>query len=454
MDQNPIHIPPIAINNHQGKSLLDTPKLTIPNGAILAITGPSGAGKSLFLKTLFGWSNVSIPPVLHPSRGHLLIIQDPSQGLTPGLSLTGHFREVDPAPQWRDRAINLLRDLDLNSEDMLTRKPGAFSGGERQRIMVALTLTKKPSILVCDEPAASLDADNEARLWELLLKHKGDMTLIFVTHQMKLIETWADRVLLFHNGEIAFNGSRDAFFSQTNHPSHAALIATYKADPLPEVETHSMGQPAIEVQDLALSFGERVIFRQFSWRALEGEWWWFIGPSGAGKTSLAKMIAGLAIPDSGQILHRGKTLEPSLRKRDPQTRRNIQYVYQYGSKALNPALTVADQLKRAYGARTPELTTYLKALRLDAVNLNKKPGTFSLGEIQRLNLLRAIAAEPDILICDELLTSLDLVLQVEIMKFLCDRQRESGMTVLVITHDESLRRWKQGRVLDVGAMAG
>jgi len=451
MEPGHIPIPPISINNHQGLALLRTPEITFTMGQTVAISGPSGAGKSLFLKTLFGWASVPIPPVFHPQKGAMLMIQDPSQGLTPGLSLEGHFRELDSGPHWRDRAIKLFKDLDLGTRDLFVRRPGAFSGGERQRIMLALALMKKPVILVCDEPAASLDAHNETLLWELLQQYKGEMTLVFVTHQMKLIEQYADRVILFHHGEITFNGTCQAFFSQGEHPEHRHLIETYKSQPLPEVEHEQMGEPILEVQNLSLSYGERPIFQNFSWLTRAGEWWWLIGPSGSGKTSLARIIAGLTKPHEGQVLLKGEALAPALKKRDRANRRAIQYVYQYGSRALNPAITLWDQLTRAYGTRRPQLEADLRALKLDGVNLHKTPKTFSLGEIQRLNLLRAMAAQPRVLICDELLTSLDLVLQVEIMKFIHKRQRENGMAVVVISHDPELRRWRPGKVLDIDA---
>ncbi len=452
MKSETIQIPSFTIHSPAGKLLLQTPAFGLTRGKTIAVTGPSGAGKSLFLKTLFGWSGKRIRPVLSPKQGAFLMIQDPSQGLTPGLTLGDHFREVATGCNWRNRASNHLADLGLQGTDLFQRRPHSFSGGERQRIMLALILMRDPNLLVCDEPAASLDTTNEERLWQLLERMKGEMTLIFVTHQLQLIERFATEVILLEAGGFGFRGAKELFFSDIRSPSQKRLVEIYRGSrPAKREETGTPAKrpPLLETRSLGLKIGSHRVFRNISWQIEAGSWWWLVGPSGAGKTSLARTMAGLVPSSEGDILLGGEPLQVSLKQRTVPARRAIQYLFQHGTRALNPALSVARQLARVFRGKPELLATWLHELHLDEVNLNKPPRAFSLGEVQRLNLIRALAAGPSLLICDELLTSLDLALQHSLIRFL-DRYRERhGTAILVISHDALLRQWQPGNIMTI-----
>ncbi len=457
--EDTIILPPLSIRDTAGKRLLHTPELALPRGETLAIVGPSGAGKSLFLKSLFGWSAPGQAATFSPRRDACLMIQDPAQGLTPGMSLAEHFREVARDKDWRREAEALTAALSLDGPDLLARTPRSFSGGERQRLMLALALTPRPRILCCDEPAASLDAANEAALWRLLqrVRESRRLTLIFVTHRLELAARHADRAAVFHRGEIVFWGRRAAFFDQPEHPYHRALIAAHRRRESGVAASEPIAKPAgaprLSVSSFSLSFGTRRLFEDFGLALDAGEWVWLTGPSGSGKTSLAKFIAGLVPRASGEIRLDGRVLPATLGRRNPDQRRAVQLLFQHGSTALNPAISANRQLRRAYGGDHARLRDDLAKLGLAELDLDRRPDAFSLGEQQRLCLLRALAPQPRAIICDEPAAALDLALKERILDFLDAYRRRAGAAVLAATNDSGLLRLRPARTIALGGSA-
>lgn len=177
------------------------------------------------------------------------------------------------------------------------------------------------------------------------------------------------------------------------------------------------------------------------------------GPSGVGKTSLARLIAGILTPARGRLQIEGRSESWSLDQRSPETRRKIQYIFQHGSRALNPAVPLRIQLNRAFSNDVPRLKRFLEEVHLDHLNLDKLPLAFSLGEIQRLNLLRALGPRPRLILCDELFVSLDLTLKFEMLTFLKARRQQEGLAVVVITHNQDLKSQQQGQILDLSKKA-
>ncbi len=416
------------------RTLLQTPAFELAPGRILAVTGPSGAGKSLWLRSLFGWSAPAQHAALSPRDGDFLLVQDPSQGLTPGLDLGGHFAELSPRPH-REEIIALLARLGLEGNDLLTRPLHRFSGGERQRMMLALLLIQKPRLLVCDEPVASLDPASERRLWDLLIPLCSQgLSAIIVTHRLELIEDHADEVLLLEQGRAVFHGDRQQFFTQPATPLHEALLAQYRAAAVPMLAPATKNAPLLELRGLCHAYAGRRLFDNFQLSLRRAEALWLSGPSGSGKTTLAKIIAGLIPADRGELTLDGQPLAPLLHDRARSLRHRIQYLFQHGTEALNPARTVAAQLAEAL----PQLATreaHLRHLRLDQIDLTSPPAAFSMGELQRLNLMRALARTPDLLIADELLASMDLGVRVAVLDLLERYRRDHGTSVVLISHE-------------------
>ncbi|CAM2065681.1 ABC transporter ATP-binding protein [Sulfidibacter corallicola] len=506
-DAETVAVPAFRRHSGSGRKVLDTEPFVFRAGETVAITGPSGSGKSLFLKCLFGWAGGTEPEAAFaPSSGACLLIQDPAGGLTPALTIGAHFREVMPGRGTAARALELLGELGLTGEDLLQRFPASFSGGERQRIMLALVLARQPRWLFCDEPAASLDAESERRLFALLrsrLLSKG-CTLVFVTHQLDLIRAYADRVLVFHRGRHLFEGASVDFFESARHPYHRALLAAANRlggmVPVPNWEDRAMiardaaprmeaaetpeRDPAVplasddagtaevasdagsesggEVDDLVLrgrglglAYGSRWLFRDLDLDFHPGQWTWLMGPSGCGKTSLARMLAGLPVRGTchGTLSLSHQAISFDWRRRAEAQLRAVQLLVQHGDAAFNPAVPVAQQLAWAFDSQTkpavPEwtCTALLARLGLADLDLAQPPSAFSMGERQRLQLCRAFAMRPRLLIGDELLAALDIEARFELLALLTEYQQAFQAAVLLITHDRELCAAHPGRVL-------
>jgi len=443
-DRDWIVFPALSVSDAEGRQLLKTEARRLRKGSVLAIVGPSGAGKSLWLKSLFGWAAPGQSAALAPRRAAHLMIQDPSQGLTPGLSLAGHFRDV-AGRDWRHAAEALLTDLGIDSAKALARMPGSFSGGERQRLMLALALARHPRLLCCDEPAAALDPEAERDLWRLLETRKAEMglTLAFATHQLDLVDRYADTVAVFFEGALVFWGSCRDFFEAAEHPWHRALIRAYRQSQTAAAARESVaeGAPRLEIASFSLKYGERALFDDFRLALRPGEWRWVYGPSGAGKTSLARFAAGLLPEGRGIVRLDGRRLPDRLARRRPADRRAVQLAFQFGSTSLNPSLTVTRQLARAFDDDATARDA-LAALGLAGRDLERPPQAFSLGEQQRIALARATATRPRVLICDEPGAALDLALKRRIVAFLDGWRAKTGAAVLAITHDAALRRMR------------
>ncbi|MDJ0838037.1 MAG: ATP-binding cassette domain-containing protein [Acidobacteriota bacterium] len=451
LTDNSIAIPAFSISGSRGKTLLDTEPFSLTRGETLAVAGPSGAGKSLFLRSLFGWVGKRRQGPLKTKDGACIMIQDPSRGLTPSLTLGGHFREIIEGPDWRERALTLCRSLGLQLPDLLKRKPSTLSGGERQRAMLALIMARRPGVLACDEPAASLDQENEQLVWDMVLNLKAEhhLTVIFVTHRLDLIHRFADHVLLLERGREAFFGDKDAFFNRPRSVLHRKMIHIYRLETTqPAAPPAKEGPPLLQVDGLNLDYGAGPIFRNFHWRAARGDWWWILGASGSGKTSLARVLCGLVPQARGHLTLEGKPLPIQLADRGS-NRHRIQYLFQHGSMSLNPAFRVGRILRKAYKSRLDLLDHYLDVLGLAGLNLDRRPASFSMGERQRLNLVRTLANDPDILICDELFSSLDIASRYDLIELLARIQEETGLTVIAITHDRLLTHLKPGHLLDL-----
>ncbi len=446
-----IQIPSITIHDGEGRQLLCSEAFTILRGSVCAITGPSGAGKSLLISSLFKRQDQRAA-VLSPQAGDCLMIQDPAGGLTPYLSVRAHFAEIAREPDWEQRALNLLAELGLQGDDILNRDPGSLSGGERQRVMLGLALFNNPRVLVCDEPAASIDPENEVLVWDLLdRQHKErGLTLIFVTHSLSLIERYAQQVVLMDQGEQLFNGSKVDFFQKPTCKRHQRLIQVYQrvtamgaSEPYKDVKGN-----LLRVDDLYVKRGGRDVLANFSWEVGSGEWWWILGRSGSGKTTLAKSITGLVKPHSGSVSLGGRILAACLKRRELNDRLAMPYLFQHGTNSFNPVRTVDRQLRERYRDKS-QLLEFLRELNLQHLSLNRLPASFSVGEIQRLNLIRGLARKPQLLICDELLAPLNLTLKSDMVHFLDGYRIRYGTTILVITHDLWMTRLHSGRELRV-----
>lgn len=444
-------IPAFRLVSPKGRILLDTPELLLPDGARIAVMGPSGAGKSLFIKQLFGLAAPMKSPPLKAGSSALLMVQDPSGGLTPGLKISGHFREL-LGSNFRDSVLPILKKLGLPA-DTPNRYPISFSGGECQRIMFALLQCRKPKVLVCDEPAASLDAqaENEWIFYLRELHQQEPFTLIFVTHQVNLLRSMADHLLVIEEGRLVYQGPPGEL-PTTGLSLFTGRLAQFIAESesgpgLPPQEhgllflphrVSTSKQTIFELKEISKRYGEHQVLNNFSMSFQAGDWWWCLGRSGSGKTTLAKIVGGLNEPDQGTMRFHGQELPFPLQKRPRALRRKIQFLFQHSHTAFNPARNVAPQLAEAFGDHGDEIQRYLRYLGLDHLNLSNLPRAFSMGERQRLCLIRALGPRPDLLICDEPTAALDPWNRELFKSALEELHDQTGLTVLWITHTPEL----------------
>jgi len=434
-----LRIPPYHLKDVHGRSILNSPELFLEEGKTHALIGPSGSGKSLFLRSLFGWTAPGMEAVLSPSGDHFFLLQDPGQGLTEGLTIGGHFRELGLGRNWQRLVEPLLDTLRLDLPQLFKRKPGSFSGGERQRLMLAMVLVRNPRWLVCDEPAASLDEATQNAMWEWLFqqKSKTGMTLVFATHRIEMVRGDIDRVLHFAEGQIV-----------EPQPSNTQKVEFIL--PKPKGKTIPKEPLTLEAGSGKIQWQGDPLLRWEHFSLTAGQTIWLSGVSGSGKTTFGRMLAGLDPQHPVSLRLDGQPLANCFSSRTPRQRQAIGYLFQHGTQSLNPMRTVGEQLSQAYENDPDTLAPVLATLRLDHLDLNATPDHFSLGEYQRLNLARILGHRRHVLIADELLAPLDRESQKAVLSLIAAFQKAWQMGVLILGHDLSQQDALPGRHLTIG----
>ncbi|MGB3802221.1 MAG: ATP-binding cassette domain-containing protein [Lewinella sp.] len=432
-------------------------------GEAVALVGPSGSGKSSCASALLGLlpqrearvrgearyqlkngGAVELigagPSELRGIRGREIgmIFQEPAAALNPVLTCGHQLREtisrlrpdrVDSQTYFDDLLSQV--ELDAIRGRLLTAMPGQLSGGQLQRLMIAMALAGQPRLLIADEPTTALDSITELEIVRLLdsLRRDHNMGLLFITHDQGLIRRVTDRSVTLSGGSTVVQPTSRRRSPTTRAPQPAG----------PK-------QPLVEVRSLSIRFadsaaGESAV-TDCSFTIQEGEWMGLIGPSGCGKSTVANWLTGLRLATAGEIVREGKTYPATS---SPQQVRHLvggQMIFQdvYGS--LNPRLSVRYAVREALPGRCPKQVDELLA----AVGLSPdryarlRPHQLSGGERQRLAIARALAADPRVLICDEALSGLDIPLREEVLSVLKRVCTERGIGVLLITHDLELAR--------------
>ncbi len=425
-----------------------------------------------------------------------MVFQEPMSSLNPVMRVGKQLKEAILTHQpitgdaAKTLAIDWLGKVQLpQPEKIYDRYPHQLSGGQKQRIMIAMAMCNYPALLIADEPTTALDVTVQQEIIRLMhyLQQEYGTAMIFITHDLGLAATIADDVLVMYNGEMMEYGTANDVLSNPQNPYTKALLlcrpsAAQKGERLPIVadilhpqniaqipspqKGIPIGNTLLSVKDLKVWFPQeqnilgtpRSYFKAVdgvSFDLHKGEVLGLVGESGCGKSTLSRALMGLVPVYEGAIHFGDQNLAILSSKEWRPIRSKIQMIFQDPYSSLNPRMTIGDMLTeplKVHGIASgsgllPEARRLLDLVQLPSTALNKYPHEFSGGQRQRIGIARALAPSPEILICDESVSALDVSIQAQVLNLLKDLQAEFGLTYLFIAHDLAVVHYISNRVM-------
>ena len=422
-----------------------------------------------------------------------MIFQDPMTSLNPHIAIGRQMSRVLERHQGMSRRTALKVAAEMldavrvpDAADRLRQYPHELSGGMRQRIMIATALLCKPQLLIADEPTTALDVTVQAQILTLMhdLQHELGTAILLITHEMGVVAGLCDRVLVMRDGQMRECGSVNKVFyeSQDNYtrellaavprldevqPRRLAVVGDSEAEATADIDSRPVGDTMLTVDKLEVRFsaGRPGPFRpvQFlhavagvSLELGRGETLGIVGESGCGKSSLARGVLQLVDVHAGRVTLLGEELGMLDKQRLKQRRRQMQIIFQDPLASLDPRMTIADIVAEPLHtffptmSRTRQLVkvkAILERMGLEAGYMNRYPHEFSGGQCQRIGIARALIAEPELVICDEPVSALDVSVQAQIVNLLMDLQQDMGLALIFIAHDLAVVRHISHRVM-------
>ncbi|MGV3655673.1 MAG: dipeptide ABC transporter ATP-binding protein [Noviherbaspirillum sp.] len=449
-------------------------------GKTVCLVGESGSGKSVVASAVMGL----LPPGLRAVAGAIrlqgedilaatparlrqlrgaamaMVFQEPMTALNPVMTCGAQVDEMLARHAAMGRAARRARILETfarvrlpDPERIYASYPHQLSGGQRQRIVIAMALIHKPALLICDEPTTALDVTTQAEILALVseLQRENGTAVLFITHDFGVVAEIADEVVVLQTGSMVEAGPKQEVLLRPRHAYTRMLLAAVPELSAPRRLPLPRTEPLLEARGLCKTYrsgswpGKRRTVhaaRDVSLAVRPGETVGIVGESGSGKSTVARCIARLIEPSSGQIVAGGLSLARASGRELSPLRRLVQVIFQDPYRSLNPRQTVGASIVegplnfgvpyRQAWARAEEL---MRLVRLDPEALRRYPSEFSGGQRQRIAIARALACEPRLLIADEAVSALDVSVQAEILKLLADIQRRLAIGILFITHD-------------------
>jgi len=478
-----LHIDSLSVEA-SGIPIVNGVSLALAPGEVLGLIGESGAGKSTLGLAALGYAKhgcrivggsvvlagVDLLSLSEAARKRFrgtrvaYIAQSASAAFNPAQTLMQQICEVPLSrgmmsrKQARSAAVALFQRLKLpDPETFGARYPHQVSGGQLQRAMAAMAMICKPTLIVLDEPTASLDVTTQIEVLGILrsLIHEDGVSALYITHDLALVAQIATRLMVLRNGRVQEEGPTDQVLNTPRSSYARALRDARRLEAAPAVQAATDRDTLLEIRDVAARYGGGpLVLGGVSVRVDLGETLAVIGESGSGKSTLARVIVGLLPPASGEIRYRGAPTGP-LALRGRELCRAIQIIHQAPDLALNPHQPVSDIIGRplelflrlAGDERRRRVAELLRLVGLSEDIAARLPTALSGGQKQRICIARALAAEPALLICDEITASLDVLVAKEILELLLRLKRQLGMTCILITHDFAIVQAAADRVV-------
>ena len=508
-----------------------TISFNVKKGTVLGIVGESGSGKSVTSFSIMrlhdersakitgtiDFESVSLLNLssneIRQIRGNQIsmIFQEPMTSLNPVFTCGEQVAEAIMLHQNVNKAeakkhtIELFNEVQLpRPENIFDSYPHQISGGQKQRVMIAMALSCNPKLLIADEPTTALDVTVQKTILQLLLKLKEerDMAMIFISHDLGVVNEIADEVAVMYKGEIVEQGPAKSIFNNPQHPYTKGLLACrpspalqlkklpvvadfltgviadatahlnvsnqltneeiqsrrttlYEQNPLLKIENLSTWYP---VNSGFLSKNKEYVkaVDQINFEVFPGETLGLVGESGCGKSTLGRSILRLIQPTSGSIIFEGKDITHISKAEMRKLRKDIQIIFQDPYASLNPKLTIGQsileplqvhKLFKSDGERKVRVLELLNKVGLKEEHYNRYPHEFSGGQRQRVVIARALALEPKFIICDESVSALDVSVQAQVLNLIKDLQREFGLTYIFISHDLAVVKHISDRIM-------
>ncbi|GAB1360778.1 ABC transporter ATP-binding protein [Rhodobacter sp.] len=467
--------------------LLEDITVSLNRGEILGLVGESGSGKSLLCRTVIGLlpsrrlqvtgGSVKLEGAeilnapMDGIRGQRIgmIFQNPTSHLDPVMTIgrqiaegLTHHKGLGKAAA-RAEAIDLLRQVGFPDPP---RAFGSFahefSGGMRQRAMIAVALACDPEILIADEPTTALDVTIQAQILRLLteLRDRRGLSIILITHDLGVVAQTCDRIAVMRHGRIVEQGEKRALLADPQHEYTKALIASHPslshAGEEPETHPHDR-QPIFEADALEVAFPQGgFLTRKPPFRALKGvslriwpgETVGIVGESGSGKSTLARAMLGLTPIAGGEVIFDGSRLTRDRETTLKRLRSEAAMVFQDPFNALNPRLTIGETLAEVLQTQgeTPRgqiparIGELMDMVGLDRAFTSRRPRSLSGGQCQRAGIARALAVNPRVIIADECVAALDVTIQAQIVALFRELTARHGLTLVFIAHDLAIVR--------------
>lgn len=491
---------------------VDSVGFSVNKGEAVGIVGESGCGKSTIARALMGYlrpggkilggsielAGQSIldlgPEALRDLRGKTVAIvpQNPLSSLTYHMSVGAQMNEILRAHRGMTAAKARTETLELfdatglpDPENVYRRYPHQLSGGQRQRVVIAAALACQPALMILDEPTTALDTTTEMQVLKLVkdLRKKIDTAIVYITHDLTLTNYMCDRVLVMRDGNIVEEGQADSIFEQPKNKYTRQLVAAIPRVDQPstreKLAKKQVGERLLEVKDLSFAYTPQwsvvqmfrsvdppMAVKNVSFDIRKGETLGLVGESGSGKSTIANLVAGLQSPLRGGVYFAENLLHPRGEKRPAEFLRRIQLIFQDPLSSLNPRHRIGAILTSSimgfHGLNRREATdkaaALLEDLELPTAFMNRYPRQLSGGQQQRVAIARAFAADPDLIICDEITSALDVSVQAQVLDLLMAMQKKNKTACMFISHDLGVIRevshrtvvMRHGSIVDAG----